>query len=575
MHGTLARLRPWRFFALALGALCVLWVAPTLAQQLPKLGLAKAAPSAEPAPSAKPVEEPPESAPAPGSPRAAVQEYLDLSRKGLFQEASALLDVPASRDRDRAQLAKRLRAVLNRHVSIDIDKLSEREDGALGDGLPPRFEQIGSVPAEHKANDPVRLTRRNDGKGWVFSASTVAHIDDWYEALPDRWLLERLPAALLRVGPRDLMWWQWLGLTLFVLGSVLLGILTGHVVRRLLARAARHTEATWDDRLIARSRGPVALALSLAYLRLALPWLLLYEPAEQFVHQGLRGLFLANLLWAFWRMMDVIAELAWDSTWSFSHPSSRALIPLARRVGKAVVAVVAVLLVLSALDYPVSSLIAGLGIGGLALALASQKTVENLFGAFSLGIDQPFREGDLVRVDDVIGNVERLGLRSTRIRTPDRTVVSIPNGKLADMRLETLAERDRMRLFCNLGLVYGTSAEQVRKVLADLEEVLVRHPKIWPQDISVRFTQFAASSLNIEVVCWFSTSNFLEFTGWRQEVLLAFMKVVEDAGSGFAFPTQTIHWQPPTPAAPQPAPSAPQAGPNASPAAGKSEPAGS
>ncbi|HEY6077742.1 MAG TPA: mechanosensitive ion channel family protein [Polyangiaceae bacterium] len=564
MSSWLAGLRKW-CFALALGTLGVLWVIPALAQQPSKLGIAKATSSGQPAPPPKPVEEPSEPAP-PGSPRGAVQQYLELSRKGRFQEAGALLDVPASREGERAQLAKRLSAVLNRYVWIDLDKLSEREDGALADGLPPRYEQVGSVPAEHKADVPVRLMRRADGAGWIFSASTIAHIDAWYDGLPDRWLLERLPAPLLRVGPRDLMWWQWLGLLLFVLGSALLGILTGMAVRRVLARAAKHTEATWDDRLIARSRGPLALMLSIAYLRVALPWLLLFEPAEQFVRQGLRGLFLANLVWAFWRLMDVMAELAWDSEWSLAHPSSRALIPLARRVGKAVVSVVAVLLVLSALDYQVSSLIAGLGIGGLAIALASQKTVENLFGAFSLGIDQPFREGDMVRVDGVLGSVERLGLRSTRIRTPDRTVVSIPNGKLADMRLETLAERDRLRLHCNLGLVYGTSAEQVSKVLADLEDVLVKHPKIWPQDISVRFTEFATSSLNVEVTCWFSTKDFLEFTTIRQQVLLAFMKVVEDAGSAFAFPTQTIHLETrpraarPTLGAPQPAPSAPAAG---------------
>jgi MscS family membrane protein len=474
-----------------------------------------------------------------------VQRYIELCRKGLFQEAGALLEVPTGREGDRAQLAKRLFAVLNRYVWIDFDKVSELDEGASGDALPARYEQLGVVAVQHRPNEPVRLIRRANGSGWAFSPSTVAHIDDWYQELPDRWLLERLPAPLLRVGPRDLMWWQWLGLTLFVVGSVVLGLLTGKLVRGLLSRAARHTDSTWDDRLIARSRGPVALLMSVVCLRLTLPWLLLYAPAEQFVRQGLRGLFLANVLWAFWRTIDVIGEISWSSEWSRSHPSSRALIPLARRVGKAVVAVVASLLVLNALDYPVTSLIAGLGIGGLALALASQKTVENLFGAFSLGIDQPFREGDTVRVENLVGSVERLGLRSTRIRTPDRTLVSYPNGKLADMRLETLAARDRLRLYCNFGLVYGTSEAQMRKVLTELEELLVKHPKIWPDEISVRFTEFTASSLNIEVQCWFSTGVWLEFTSLRQEVLLAFMKVVEDAGTSFAFPTQTIHLESP------------------------------
>src|SRR6187402_1759263 len=147
MSSWLAGLRSWRFaLALALGAVGMLWVIPALAQQPSKLGIAKATSSAQPTPPAKPVEEPSEPAP-PGSPRGAVQQYLELSRKGRFQEAGALLDVPASREAERAQLAKRLSAVLNRYVWIDLDKLSEREDGALADGLPPRYEQVGSIPA--------------------------------------------------------------------------------------------------------------------------------------------------------------------------------------------------------------------------------------------------------------------------------------------------------------------------------------------------------------------------------------------------------------------------------------------
>jgi MscS family membrane protein len=355
------------------------------------------------------------------------------------------------------------------------------------------------------------------------------------------WLLEYLPAPLLSPGPRGLLWWQWLGAVTIVVMALCLGALAGRIVRSLLTRAVQHTSTTLDDRLLARVRGPLTLALALGFARLLLPALLLDVSAEQFVHQVLRGLFLANLLWIFWRLVDVTAEIAWDSTWSREHAASRALIPLVRRVGKAVVAVVAAVLFLSALGYPVTSLIAGLGIGGLALALASQKTVENLFGAFSLGIDQPFREGDFVRIEDVVGTVESLGLRSTKIRTLDRTLVSIPNGKLAEMRLETFAARDRLRLACTVGLVYGTTAEQMRKVLDGLEGVLRAHPKIWPDTVMVRFKELAASSLDIEVMAWFTTSDWQEFLVIRQETLLAFMRVVEASGTSFAFPTQTIH----------------------------------
>jgi MscS family membrane protein len=212
-------------------------------------------------------------------------------------------------------------------------------------------------------------------------------------------------------------------------------------------------------------------------------------------------------------------------------------------VGKVLVVAIAVVALLSELGYPVASLVAGLGIGGLAVALAAQKSLENLFGAFAIGGDQPFREGDFVRVEDFVGTVERVGLRSTRIRTLDRTLITIPNGKLAEMRLESFAARDRMRLWCTVHLVYGTTAHQMREVLAGLERVLREHPKIWPDALTVRFTDLGESSLRIEVMAWFQT-DWDEFQLIRQEMLIQFLAVVEKAGTSFAFPTRTLHLVP-------------------------------
>ncbi len=498
------------------------------------------------------VEEPAEPTVKPRSPRAAVQRFQDLSRQGRFAEAAAFLDVPASREADRSLLARRLRAVLDRYLWLDLDKISEQTQGNLTDGLPARYEQLGTIAIPRGPSHPVRLARRLNGETWAFSASTVGQIDTWYASLPDRWLREHLPEPLLRVGPRELLWWQWSGLLLITLASTLLGMLAGAIVRRVANRLASRTVNSWDNRILSRSRGPLALGFGIGFVRALVPFLLLYQPAETFVFQVLRAVFLANVLWAVWRLVDVIAEISWSSPWSFDHPGSRALIPLARRVGKALVAVAAILLLVSALGYPITSLIAGLGIGGLALALASQKTVENLFGAFSLGIDQPFREGDFVRVDDLLGTVESLGLRSTRIRTLERTLVSIPNGKLAEMRLETFAARDRLRLFCVLGLVHGTTSEQLRTVLHDIEQALREHPKIHPEGLSVRLIELGASALNIEISCWFSTSDGNEFTLIRQDMLLTFLGIIERAGTKLAFPTQTVllKGEPPAPARP-------------------------
>jgi len=224
-------------------------------------------------------------------------------------------------------------------------------------------------------------------------------------------------------------------------------------------------------------------------------------------------------------------------------------------VGKIFVVVLAVVALLSELGYAVTSLVAGLGIGGVAVALGAQKTLENLFGAVSIGADQPFLQGDVVRVGELTGTVEVVGLRSTRIRTQDRTLVTIPNGKLADMQIESFASRDRLYLGTTLRLVYGTKVEQLRAILAGLEQVLREQPQLWPEGMSVRFVGFGEYSLNIELQAWFSTTDWNQFMVIRQEALLRFLEVVEEHGSALAFPTRIVPLETPLAAARAPAPS--------------------
>jgi MscS family membrane protein len=188
----------------------------------------------------------------------------------------------------------------------------------------------------------------------------------------------------------------------------------------------------------------------------------------------------------------------------------------------------------------VASILAGLGVGGLAVALAAQKTVENLFGAFSIGADQPFREGDLVKVDDFTGTVEQIGLRSTKFRTADRTLISIPNGKLAEMKLETFAVRDRLRFGVTIGLSRSTSSEQLKLIIDRFEALLKGHPRLWQSSASVRFEKFGPSSLDLDVGAFFNTRDVGEFQLIRQDLLLQFMDIIERAGTSLAVPATSV-----------------------------------
>jgi MscS family membrane protein len=322
----------------------------------------------------------------------------------------------------------------------------------------------------------------------------------------------------------------------FVIGRVIV-----RIARPVLARLAGRTATEWDDRLVHLMSSPLSLVLALQALRIASPWLPLDARANAALGDAVAIVTTLAVLWTAFRSIDLARAMLERRSWAIDRPSSRSLLSIGARFAKVTVIVISGIVGLAQLGVSVASLIAGLGIGGLAVALAAQKTLENLFGTLSIGVDQPMREGDVVKLYDIVGTVEQIGLRSTRIRTHDRTIVTVPNGELANQRIESFSVRDRLRLATTIGLVYGTTSAQMRAILAELEAILRRHPRIWPEAVVVRFRELGASSLDIEVQAWFQTTEWAEFQVIRQDVLLEFMAAIERLGSAIAFPTRTVH----------------------------------
>lgn len=490
----------------------------------------------------------------PQSPQAVVVEFLALGDRGDFEAAAKFLELPREQADRGPELARRLHAVLSRITSLAPELISGKAAGDLDDGLPKTIEQIGKVTTRRAATDPivratevddappVLMQRRSRGDPpWVFSRKTVENVDRWYESLGDRWLIDNLPERLLRTGWGGLAYWQWLTLPAVLTFAWLLGYLLARITRRLLRPLVARNHAVSDDVLLRRFSGPLTMAWMLAILRLVLPALSLLPRADETARAVISAALVLLVFWAALRAVDVIADLLARSAWAGARAGTAALVPLGARIVKVIVGALAVVAVFAKLDYPIASLIAGLGIGGLAVALAAQKSFENLIGAFALGADQPFREGDYVRVEDFTATVESIGLRSTRFRTQDRTVVTIPNGKLSEMRLETFATRDRLRLSTILGLSYASTEQQIRAVLEGVRAALESHPKIWSESKTVRLVRFGESSLDIEVTAWFTTSDWDEFVAIREEMMLTMLAIVAEAGTSLAFPTRTVH----------------------------------
>jgi MscS family membrane protein len=484
----------------------------------------------------------PELPEAPDSPRASLRAFLDFTRRGDERAATRYLALGSDHGARGPELARRLRAVLDRYLDVPLDAVSPLAEGDARDELPPGVDSIGQVPHGATGHDSVFLVRARDASGpfWQFSEQTVSRIDGWYDTLPDRWARDWMPAALQRLGPADLMWWQWLAVPALLLLAFLGGRLLGTATNRLLRRLARRTETPWDDRLLARVSPALTLLWSVAVAALLLRRLALLPEAHATARAILGGFATFAAFWALWRSVDVGAQFLLERPGAADSSSTRSLVSVARSVVRALLAVTGLLTTLAVFGYPVTTVLAGLGIGGIAVAFGAQKTIENLFGSIAIAADRPLRVGHFVRVEDFSGTVERIGMRSTRFRTLDRTLVSVPNGKLADLQIEDFAPRDRIRFATTVGLDCGTTAEQVRRIVLAVEGLLRAAPKVRPDVVVARLAALGPSSLDVEVLCWFETTDYEEFRRLRQDVLLEIMRIVEQTGAAFASPARAL-----------------------------------
>jgi MscS family membrane protein len=241
-------------------------------------------------------------------------------------------------------------------------------------------------------------------------------------------------------------------------------------------------------------------------------------------------MFLAGA-WMSWRLAPVVAEAIIASPAIPPESVDAHLIRVTARLLGIVGSAALLALGASRMGIPVYGIVAGLGVGGLAIALAAQPTIENLIGGLNLFADRPIRVGDLCKYGDALGIVEAIGIRSTQIRGLDRTLTTIPNAVLAKMPIENLSRRDRILLHAVVGLRYETRPEQLRYVLVRLRELLLGHPRVHPDSLRARFIGFGASSLDIEVFAHVMTQDRAEFFGIQEDILLRVMDVVEEAGA--------------------------------------------
>ncbi len=323
----------------------------------------------------------------------------------------------------------------------------------------------------------------------------------------------------------------------FVVRTVVVSV----VGKRLEALAAR-TETDADDVALQALMGPIGSLVMVFGVYFAFRTLAPgVEDVLEWSEKIFKVLLTVIVAWGVFRLVDAGAIIMSDLASRTDSTFDDHLVPLLRKTAKVLVFILAFLLSAQNLGYSVSGLLAGLGLGGFAFALAAKDTIANLFGGVTILIDRPFKVGDWVTFGDVDGVVEEIGLRSTRVRTFAKTLTSVPNQSVANATIENHSLMPKRRVKMTVGVTYSTSTEQMQTLVGRIETYLDAHPAVHQEFKLVKFTEFGASSLDLFIYYFSVTTDWTEHLQVRQEVNLGIMEIVEDMGLSIAFPTRTVH----------------------------------
>ncbi len=526
---------------LLLPSLLLLLTLPLLAQEAPE-------PAAE-AGQAEVFKVPPEHA----SARATMRTFLysfnpDRGEPGVdpLAVAAACLDlseIPGSlRDHQGRELAIQLKEVLDRTELIDFAAISD--DPAAP---PYRLDVHG--------HGQVTLAPGSGGE-WLFDPATVEAVPALLAAVRDRatiegvtrietltpamWLRSQMPESLLGVSFL-LEQWQWLGLlALLVLGLLLerLVAAAGKIAAERYLAKKLHSVETGHLKHALRPVGLLAAAL---FWWAGIYWLGLPTGALGTLRLAVHFAVAVSFVWAAYRLVDIVAAVLEDRANRTDSKFDDLLVPLVRKTFKILVVAFGLVFIAESLDLPIRSILAGIGIGGLAVALAAQDVVKNVFGSLLVILDQPFSVGDYVTVGGVEGSVEELGFRSTRIRTPGDSVVTLPNSNLISSSVDNLGLRRTRRWKTTLGLTYDTPVDKIEAFCEGVRELIREHPRTIKEGFQVAFNEFSASSLDVVMLVKFEVTDWGSELEARQRLGLDILRLAENLGVELAFPTQTVH----------------------------------
>ncbi|MEC9464214.1 MAG: mechanosensitive ion channel family protein [Myxococcota bacterium] len=472
------------------------------------------------------------------SPYSAIKTLLDWLQPENYDPSKAALCLDLSAEADAEVGSVRARQIIEvldgRGLFIQLDAVPTKSDYADASG---RSRYVLS-PKE------ADIFVERVGDRWLWSKTTVARIPALHRSvflIDTKGFVNQLPSwmqgSLLGIAV-----WQLVSLFGLILVALLLRMVVRVVFRGQIRLMMKRLSVSWEDSLIEQVGSPVGTFVASGIAMYALPLLLLPVKLNQFALLIFRVVCAVAAVVMLYRLVDLFTAWLEQKAQQTETKLDDQLVPLARRALKIFIVSIGTVFVLQNLNYDVASLIAGLGIGGLAFALAAKDTIANLFGSATIFASRPFQIGDWVVIGgSTEGVVESVGFRSTRVRTFYNSLISIPNAKVADAVVDNYGAREFRRFKMTIGLTYDTTTEQMQAYVEGVRAILKNNPSIRQDAFEVHFNSFGDSSLNVLVYSFLKVPDWSTELREKHNLMLEFMRLADKVGVSFAFPTQTLH----------------------------------
>ena len=469
------------------------------------------------------------------TPRGTVFGFLAAARKGNMAVASEFMNT-SLRGSAAETLARQLFTVLDRRLPPRLQDLSDSPEGSLSD-LRPDQDAVGSISTSHGSVEIVleRLVRDKSTAIWLFSRDTLNQIPAIYEEINLTPIDTVLPAFLVKTQFASIALFEWICVLVGLPAAYFLTLLLNRVLTPLVNYLFSHVRKRAGVTPLEIVPVPVRFLLMAFGIYWVLSKVSLPLLARQFWTTVASILIIAACVWLFVLLNERVEARFRLRLMRRGNMGAASVIRLSRRVLDALAIIAGLLFGLYHFGLNPTAALAGLGVGGIAVALAAQKTLENVLGGISLIFDRVVQTGDTLKVGDTLGTVEDIGLRSTRIRTRDRTLVSVPNGQVANLTLENLSARDKFWFHPRLSLRPDTTPAQMESVVQNLRKFLEEHSHVEQGSAYVRFLQFGKSSLDLDVSAYVSAGDWNCFLQMQGDLLVSVREIVEASGAQIAF----------------------------------------